>query len=162
MKTLEQRLEQYSVQVLPSGCIIWMGHSDADGYGIACMKKADGKKNRRVHRLVYEQVHGPITSGLVICHRCDVASCVNPDHLFAGTPKQNSVDMWMKGRWKAGLQDNHGEKNPNSKLTMEDVSKMRNLYCDGVKTRKLSEMYGVSMSQTQRICTGKVWQCNLT
>lgn len=158
MKTLEQRLEQYAVQILPSGCIIWMGHSDADGYGIACMKKSDGKKNRRVHRLVYEQLHGPITSGLVICHRCDVPSCVNPDHLFAGTRADNTSDMWAKKRWKPGAQDNNGERNPNSKLSSLDVAQIIQMRASGIKTKHLSELFGVNRSQIQRICAGKAWR----
>jgi hypothetical protein len=157
-KSLQQRLDQYTVQVLPSGCMIWVGHVDSDGYGIAHMKMADGKKNRRVHRLVYEAKKGEIPEGMFVCHTCDVRSCVNPDHLFAGTPKQNVSDMWGKNRWKPGRQNNNGSRNPNSRLTEADVCKIRDLRKEGVATKELSFQFGICMSQIHRIASGAAWK----
>lgn len=45
-----------------------------------------------------EQAYGAIPDGLVICHRCDNPECTNPDHLFAGTQKDNMMDCSAKGR----------------------------------------------------------------
>jgi hypothetical protein len=51
------------------------------------------------HRWAWEIVNGPIPDGLLVCHKCDVTSCVNPDHLFIGTQKENLKDCRDKGRW---------------------------------------------------------------
>lgn len=157
-KTLDERIDQYAQHVLPSGCLIWTGYTDKDGYAIAHFVDRKVKKNLKVHRLVYEQVNGKIPHGMLVCHRCDIRSCVNPDHLFVGTYADNVSDMWDKKRWKPGAQDNAGERNPNSKLSSVDVEKIIQMKADGAKTKQLSETFGVSKTQIQKIFSGKAWR----
>ena len=76
-----------------TGCILYT-KPRPDGY----MQVTWNGRKTLVHRLAYEQANGPIAKGLVICHRCDSPSCVNPEHLFAGTQKDNLRDMFAKGR----------------------------------------------------------------
>lgn len=78
-------------------CWIWTGTIRA-GYGIVAIVK-DGKKTTAgTHRLSYEWRHGPVPTGLFVLHSCDTPLCVNPDHLFVGTHKQNMDDMRSKHR----------------------------------------------------------------
>lgn len=75
-------------------CWEWIGKSKAMGYG----QLKYGNRIVSAHRFSYEIHVGPIPDGLFICHKCDNPPCVRPDHLFAGTPQQNTSDMFSKGR----------------------------------------------------------------
>lgn len=89
-----------------NGCWIWNGRK-SNGYG---QMKVNGK-SVRAHRLSYELFKGDIPAGLFVCHRCDVRSCVNPDHLFLGTGYDNVQDMIQKDRFS------RGESHYNSKIS---------------------------------------------
>lgn len=90
------------VSVDENGCWIWQGSISPNGYGTTT------HKNKRIssHRLSYLTFKGEIPKGLFVCHSCDIKACINPDHLFVGTGKDNMQDMLKKGRnpvpWSKG------------------------------------------------------------
>ena len=76
------------------GCKIWAGSKTVERYG----RLSKYRKIYLAHRLAYERFRGPVPEDMEVCHSCDNPSCVNPDHLFVGTTKDNALDRQAKGR----------------------------------------------------------------
>jgi hypothetical protein len=84
-----------------NGCKIWPKSVNSSGYPIMWPPKR--KSEKTVHRLVLARKLGrEIQPGMFACHTCDVPKCVNEDHLWEGTPAQNSADMVRKNRQPKG------------------------------------------------------------
>lgn len=77
-----------------SGCWLWAGYRDADGYGILTLNR----RHWRAHRAAWTLTHGPIPAGLLILHSCDTPTCIRPDHLRPGTPADNARDRTVRAR----------------------------------------------------------------
>jgi len=103
------------IQGSPNECWEWSAGKFKQGYGAFGIDK----KMVNTHRVAYELFVGPIPEGLCVLHTCDNPSCVNPNHLFLGTQKDNIQDMVKKGRCYKGEnhhwfgKDHSGEKNWN-------------------------------------------------
>src|SRR5262245_38891990 len=131
------------------GCWEWRGEVSKGmrgGYGVF--------RKKRVHRLSYEAVRGPIPLGLFVCHHCDNRRCVRPSHLFVGTAKDNTMDMVRKGRHK----HTRGESTASSKLTENGVRDIRDRIARGERVRAIARLFGVHWSQITLIKTGKAWK----
>src|SRR6185436_14753653 len=79
-------------------CIIWKKAISSTGYGATFYKG----KNISAHRLTWIKNNGEIPKGLLVLHKCDIRSCVNIEHLWLGSHKENSQNMVKKGRAKGG------------------------------------------------------------
>ena len=99
---LQVYIEDRAVPEPNSGCWLWELHHASNGYGQATIDGA----TIGAHRLSYVAFVGVIPDGMVVCHKCDVRCCVNPEHLFLGTHSDNIRDRDMKGRQARG--ERHG------------------------------------------------------
>ena len=82
-----------------TGCWEWQRVKNSMGYG----QMTVDKRMVYAHRVYWSRVNGPIPEGMCILHRCDNPGCVNPEHLWVGTQKDNQQDMVRKGRWRTGV-----------------------------------------------------------
>lgn len=134
-----------------SGCWIWLNADGAQGYG---RMRVNGK-TRNAHRAAYEIANDTIlTSDIDVCHRCDTPACVNPDHLFAGTRKENMEDCARKNRIRPPT-PLMGDESPNSKLTEDDVRAIR---ADNRSNRALARHYGLDKGTIAAVRKRLTWR----
>ena len=105
---LEDRVKRFNAKFMPEkdGCWIWTASARGSGYGQFYLKKY--KRQIEAHRASWLLHVGDIPDGLQVLHRCDVRLCVNPEHLFLGTAKDNTQDMIAKNRQKMGSKSKTG------------------------------------------------------
>lgn len=97
--------ERFWSKVTPAGdteCWLWTGFRDRNGYGRIRKGSKKSDPTRTAHRHAWEMFNGSIPDGLLVCHKCDVANCVNPAHLFLGSTADNVADRVAKGRSSNG------------------------------------------------------------
>jgi hypothetical protein len=142
-----------SIKTDANNCWIWQKSKHRQGYG----NLGIGKKHILAHRLSWEVFKGPIPSGIKVCHHCDIPSCVNPDHLFLGTQKENVKDAIEKGKFK-DRRSALGEKAGSSKLKEFQVAQIRKQYAEGTSRKELEKKFKVGSTCIQKIITGKTWK----
>lgn len=134
-----------------SGCWLWGGHTDKDGYGTIYHKTNDGF--RRAHRYSYFLYKSEHPKEHCVLHTCDNPICVNPDHLFLGTNQQNTADRHSKNRNAKGAK--HGM----ATLNDSQVLQILTLYATNKYGRcKLERMFNVSSHAIYCIVVGKTWK----
>ena len=129
-----------------SGCWLWSGASTLDGYG---QFGVGGSGNtRKAHRFSYQMHKGDIPVGMFVCHKCDTPACVNPDHLFLGTPLDNSRDRDFKNRTATGT------RNGKSRLNEEQVRFIKD---SDLSERKIAKLIGVHRGTVNAIKSNRTW-----
>lgn len=140
------------VKTLENGCIVWTQAKDTNGYGLF---RLNGKLWKS-HRIAWIFKNGKIPEGLQVLHKCDNPPCVNLDHLFLGTARENIDDMMSKGRQL------RGEKNHKTKLTERDVQIIRLLKVTisepSYTGYKLAKIFKVHFSTIDSIAARRTWK----
>lgn len=148
-------IESQSIPEPNSGCWIWVGTVGHAGYGVVGRAASGGPVY--AHRVACEAAHGRIPHGMYACHHCDNAGCVNPDHLYIGSPRENISDAYRRGRrarTNAGTFPD-GESHINAKLTVDDV---RHIKQSSLGVAELGRMFGVSASAICDVRAGRTWR----
>lgn len=125
-------------------CWEWQGARNSKGYGSISV----GGRLILAHRLSYRVHTGKIGDSFV-CHRCDNPKCINPAHLFLGTPAENAHDMFKKGR---------GNPNPNRKISAADARAIRDKFATKTyKVTQLASEYRLAREYVHAILRGEYW-----
>lgn len=154
--TLERFNEKFE-PCLITGCWHWRDALDVYGYG---RLQIGQRTTRKAHRVAYELFNGPIPHGMLVCHRCDVRCCVNPAHLFLGSPSDNNADMIAKGRRRDGGKPHPGEKNGRAILSETKVIDILLRHARGEigSAAKEARSLGLHPSAVQRLLSGDAWR----
>lgn len=146
----KDRLDRLSIPEPNSGCHLFLGYVNEDGYGRFFY---EGKRALS-HRASYQMHCGEIPGDLQVLHHCDNPCCVNPVHLFLGTVNDNMKDMVRKGRQSKLC----GEDAGNARLTANQVVEIRREASSGKRHRDIASAYGVSRSMVSAIVRGEHWK----
>lgn len=136
-------------------CWMWTAYKNQDGYGV-CKVKIDKKwKTMLSHRVSYFITFGFFVCGENRClHSCDNPSCVNPNHLFVGTQKDNIEDMYKKNRQTIL----YGIRSGMAKLNDEKVHEIKKMLSEMVPIDEIAKKFGVTKNNISSIKTGKTWR----
>lgn len=130
----------------PNGCWLWLGATYRKGYG-HFRRKINGKwVMYKAHRYSYKYFYGKLSENQLVLHICDNPPCVNPNHLFVGTHKDNSEDCVKKGRHKWGI---------HSKINSEIAEKIRASVGTNAVVGKL---FNISATEVSYIKNNKRWK----
>lgn len=146
----------------PNECWPWKGCAGPGGYGVIGAGGKYGGMRRASHVSWEIAFKRPFPSQLHCCHHCDNPACVNPAHLFPGTPRENLEDMRRKGRGHRPTKDEvGGENNPRAKLTLAQVREIRSIPAGSESKASIGRRYGVSECTIGFIVRGITWQSEL-
>jgi hypothetical protein len=132
-------------------CMEWQGGVNKEGYA-ACAPYGLFS-SQLLHREVFALTKGERPS--VVMHACDNQICINPKHLFAGSPEANLIDKLLKNRQA------QGEKNGNAKLTQTQVAQIRRMRSEHLCTYKqIQNRFDISRATVWRVLSKTNWRSN--
>ncbi len=138
-------LERFEAKYIPepnSGCWLWVGARGAGGYG--CFHLDEDRGIKLAHRCSWllHRGHMPEPS-IKVCHSCDNKLCVNPEHLWLGSQRDNMRDCFAKGRME-------GRPHPRSTAMFTD-DEVREILKSKEKHRELAQRYSCAESTISMI-----------
>lgn len=143
-------------------CWIWSGSINQNGYGNFQLPTITTIASRASYFIFKEE----LPDGLFVCHKCDNPPCVNPDHLFLGTAKDNAMDCRVKKRCCFDVPKTRrtlsGSLHWSAKLTEKDVHYIRSLTYHDQLFKELAEMFSVNVSTIRKSYNGKYWKSKCT
>lgn len=140
--TIEQAFTKYFVRGEAGQCWEWQGNRANTGYGRVSI---EGKR-MLAHRASYLIHYGYLPDDLEVCHSCDNRPCVNPEHLFLGTHRDNMADASAKGKSAV-------------KLTQAMADEIRRLCAQGHRRQAaVARQFGVSPTTVTEIVLGRTWR----
>lgn len=143
--TIVKRFERKFIPEPNCGCWLWTGAISSSGYGSFAITSKNVITAHRASFLIYKGVPDNF-----VCHSCDNKLCVNPEHLWDGTPKENSVDASKKGI----LNKRPKRYGVGSKLKSEEVIR---IFKDNRKYGEIAKEYNLSWSTIGAIKRGENW-----
>lgn len=159
MEKLKKEAREFLENVQKTGtCWLWIGGMREKG-------KYGRYKQKPAHRVAYSLFNGEIPEGMWVLHHCDVMNCVNPEHLYAGTPADNVRDTTERRGWNYGkdhwMNQNRdrfrGAGNNSAKLNEERVKKIRALAADGIIGVAIAKQFGVGNTTVYDIINNQSW-----
>lgn len=155
----------------PNSCWHWL-RREKQMYGYFYLRG----KMVQSHKVSYNLYKGEIGEGLWVLHSCDKMSCINPNHLFLGTPKDNSQDMVSKGRHASKVHPEkmprgnrngartkperlaRGEQNGNSILTVDEVRSIKRMLNEGYTQTFIALTFQIDRGTVRQIKRGITWR----
>ena len=102
-KITQKEIDRFNRNVIKTDdCWYYNGHENSSGYPNFVVQRNNVRHYQSAHR-ISAMIHDMNVEDMLVCHHCDNPRCVNPDHLFVGTPKDNMIDKCNKGRQAKGL-----------------------------------------------------------
>lgn len=146
--TLEERFWQNVDRGDETGCWLWIGYRDAEGYG----HLSAWPTVIAAHRFSFELAHGPIPDGMAVRHRCDNPPCVNPAHLEQGTAIDNNRDKALRGR------DATGERHGMARYSEDAAREVKARLARGESQTAIAQALGMNRATVHKIAVGKHWK----
>jgi len=156
VKTLEEKFWEKVNKKGKDDCWEWLAGRNHKNYGNFYVSIGNSKdKHWIAHRMAWKLTYGEIPKGLHICHHCDNPPCVNPNHLWIGTNKDNILDASRKGRLVRKIR---GEDHHKSKLTEKEVIEIKHIRKEtGLSFIKIGKMFNVHPTTIGYIMRGRTW-----